>query len=533
MPARPRSGLRSTLLVSAATMASRLLGLLREQLFASLVGAGFFADAFEVAYRIPNLLRDLFAEGALSAAFVPTFAKVEQDQGREAAHQLANRVIGAITLIVGAITLLGMLFAAPLVSAMASGFTATPGKAELTAKLAQVMMPFLPMLSLAAVMMGMLNARGQFGTPALAPALFNIAAIVAGLGLKLAGATGETAVVGWSLATLVGGALQFLVQIPPLWRDGFRLRPLFAGIWQDAALRRIGRLMTPATLGLAATQLNIFVNTQFASGTPGANAWLNYAFRLMYLPIGIFGVAIATVTASTLARKAAEKDIAGLKLGLGMGLRHTAFLTIPSTVGLMVMAAPVIGLIYQHGRFQASDTDATALALVGYAVGLYAYSAVKVIAPAFYALDRPRLPLIASACAVAANLLLNFSLHHRIGFVGLALGTSIGAWLNILVLGLSFGRLTPTLPWPKGILSQLGKVTLASLVMGGVVHVFVGALPMAAVDAGVHIDTLPFRLVLTLGGVALGGVVYAGLCRLLRISEMQEILDALKRRRAR
>jgi len=520
--------MRSTLLVSALTMASRLMGLVREQLFAALLGAGFYADAFVVAFRIPNLLRDLFAEGALSAAFVPTFTKVETEEGRAAAHTLANKVVGALLVIVGALTLLGVVFAKQLVWALAAGYAKEPGKIELTAYLAQLMMPFLLLLSLAAVMMGMLNARGRFGAPAFAPALFNVAAIVVGAGLKLAGCTPQTAVVGWSLGTLLGGLLQFGVQLPQLWRDGYRLWPRLAGVWSDPAVRRIARLMAPATVGLAAVQVNIFVNTQFASSEPGANAWLNYAFRLMYLPIGIFGVAIATVTTTTLARHAANKDIGQMRVGLAQGMRHVAFLTVPSTVGLVVLAQPIIALIYEHGRFHASDTAATAIALVGYSLGLYAYSGVKVSAPAFYALDKPRLPLIASACAVLTNLVLNAIAHRYLGYVGLAIGTSLGAMVNLLILVSSFRALTKDVqgPPPPPVIGQLVKVTLASVAMGAAVWGAAWAFDRVTVGAG---GTL-LQLVRVLGGVALGAGVYAAACKVLRVSEMDEILALVRRR---
>jgi len=523
-------GLRSTLRISGLTMASRLLGLVREQLFAALLGAGLFAEAFVVAFRIPNLLRDLFAEGALSAAFVPTFTRVETDRGREAAHELANQVVGALLVIVGALTLLGIVFARPLVWALAAGFAKEPGKLELTAYLAQLMMPFLLLLSLAAVMMGMLNARGRFSAPALAPALFNVGAIAVGAGLKLAGCSPKTAVVGWSLGTLLGGLLQLGVQLPQVWRDGYRFRPRLAGIWKDPNIRRIARLMAPATVGLAAVQVNIFINTQFASGEPSANAWLNYAFRLMYLPIGIFGVAIATVTATSLARNAASRDIGKLKQGLSQGLRHVAFLTVPSTIGLIVIARPIIALIYERGRFHAADTAATAVALVGYSVGLYAYSGVKVAAPAFYALDKPRVPLIASACAVATNLLLNAVAHRYLGYVGLAIGTSLGAMVNLSILVLSFRSLTRgTAVPPAGTGGQLVRVGLASAVMGAAVWGGVWAFDRFVAGGGGTIA----QLARVAGGMALGGGVYALMCRVLRVAEMEEVLSAVRRRAAR
>ena len=532
-PAAARSAMRSTLIVSAATTASRFLGLVREQLFAALLGAGFYADAFVVAFRIPNLLRDLFAEGALSAAFIPTFARVEKEEGPEAAHAVANRVVGALLIVVGLLTLLGVLFADQIVWALASGFFAEEGKAELTALLARIMMPFLPALSLAAVMMGMLNARRVFATPALAPALFNLSAIAVGVFLKLAGYPASTAVVGWSLGTLLGGFAQFGIQLPALRRQGFRLRPRFTGLWRDPSLRRIARLMAPATLGLAAIEANIFINTQFASGQPGANAWLNYAFRLMYLPIGIFGVAIATVTTSTLARRAAEKDLPGVKAGLSQGLRHVAFLAVPSTVGLVVLAEPIIRLVYQYGRFTPADTRATALALAGYALGLYAYSGVKVAAPAFYALDRPRVPLVGSAAAVLTNLLLNLAFFRYLGYVGLAIGISLGAMVNLSILTLAFRRLTREHPAPPGQLAQLLKVALAAALMGAAVWGGLEGLDAWLGPAAISAAALPVRLLRALGGVGLGALVYALACRLLRVEELHEVLAALRRRRGK
>jgi putative peptidoglycan lipid II flippase len=290
-PAAGRMGGKA-LLVSAATMLSRVLGLVREQLFAALLGATAFADAFVVAFRIPNLLRDLFAEGALSAAFVPTFAE-HLKRSREAAFRLGSVVVGTLALVAGLITLLGIVFAPELVAAMAPGFDQVPGKVELTVVCTRVMFPFLPMVALAAVAMGGLNAQERYGPPALASAMFNVVAIVFGLALVAFGVKAEAAAIGWSIGTLLGGAAQLLVQVPALKRTGFSFRPRLD--FRDPGLRRILRLMAPATIGLAATQTNIFVNTIFVSQVPGGAAWLNYAFRLMQLPIGVFGVAVATI----------------------------------------------------------------------------------------------------------------------------------------------------------------------------------------------------------------------------------------------
>lgn len=529
--AEPKSGLiKSTAIVSAATTASRFLGLIREQLFAALMGAGFWADAFVVAFRIPNLLRDLFAEGALAAAFVPTFTKAEKDKGPEFANGLANRVVGALLLLVGLLTLLGILFADQLVFLLASGFSEVPGKRELTATLARIMMPFLPAISLAAVMMGMLNARKSFGVPALAPAMFNLTAIATGVALKLFGATDRAAVVGWSVGTLLGGLAQFAVQLRPLKRFGYAFRPSFRNLWKDEDLRHIAFLMGPAVLGLAATEANIFINTQFASQEQGANAWLNYAFRLMYLPIGIFGVAVATVTTTSLARRAAEKDLAGMKKSLAEGLQLIAFLALPSMVGLMVLAEPVIRLVYQYGRFTGDDVSHTALALQGYAFGLFAYSSVKVTAPAFYALGRPKIPLVGSVSAVATNLVLNLVLFSRIGYLGLALGTALGAWVNLTILATAFSRQTREHRLPEGFFGQIFRMAVAAAIMGAAVFFSLKGMDGLLHAAGFGSRLFWVKCVRALGGVAVGVLAYGALAFAFRISMLRETLDALVRR---
>ena len=256
--------------LSVATMASRVLGLVRDQLFAALVGANRFSDAFVVAFRIPNLLRDLFAEGALSSAFVPTFAEVQANRGREEAWRLGNAVVGVILAVVGAAVLLGVLLAPWIVRLIAPGFEPEPS--ALATDLTRIMMPFLLLVSLSAAAMGMLNAQSRFAAPALAPALFNVGAIAVGVGLWVAGKGPRAAVVGWSLGTLLGGLLQLLAQLPTLWSLGYRPRPrLGRAALSDPGLRRIGRLMAPAVVGLSATQVNIVVNTLFASHEAGAN----------------------------------------------------------------------------------------------------------------------------------------------------------------------------------------------------------------------------------------------------------------------
>jgi putative peptidoglycan lipid II flippase len=514
---------RAAGLVSILTLLSRLLGLVREQLFAALLGAGFYSDAFQIAFRIPNLLRDLFAEGALSAAFVPTFTDYLTNRSRAQAHQLANRVMTVLALLLGVLVVLGLIFAHPLVALLGHGFP--PDKRAVCVELTRIMLPFLPLVSFAAVAMGMLNAEERYGAPALSSSMFNVVAILGGLGFAAARLPPAQTVVGWSIAVLAGGAAQYFIQVPPLARLGFRFRPQLS--LRDEGIRRIARLMTPATLGLAAVQINIVVGSVFASRQEGAASWLNYAFRLLYLPIGIFGVAIGTIAATGLARRAAERDRPGMQRTMRQSLRLVAFLTIPSTFGLVALGRPIIRLIYQHGRFDAHSTDATAQALLFYSLGLFAYSAIKVLAPAFYALDQPRLPLLGSIASVATNLVINFTLYPWLGYRGVALGTSLGALVNFSFLAVQFEREVGGIRG-GGLLRTMVKVMAASLVMAAVAWVAAQGL-----ERVLGVRGLGIKLVVSLAPVALGALVYAGCARLLGIEEMDDFVGFLRRRLGR
>ena len=507
--------------ISAATMVSRVLGLVRDQLFAALVGANLFSDAYIAAFRIPNLLRDLFAEGALSAAFVPTFADYQRNRGAEHAFRLGNLVVGLVLVVVGALVLLGLAFAPQIVALVAPGFTEG---AALTVRLTRIMMPFLLLVSLAAAVMGMLNAQLRFGAPALAPALFNVGSIGVGLGLWAAGAGPEAAVVGWSVGTLFGGLLQLLAQVPALRATGFRFRPRLAGALAEPGVRRIGKLMGAAVVGLSATQVNIVVNTVFASHEKGVVSWLNYAFRLMQFPLGVFGVAIATVAGASVAQRAAAKDLSAVGETMGSAMRLVAFLNVPSAVGLVVLAEPIIALIYQHGRFAPSDTAQTAQALVFYAIGLYGYSAVKVFAPAFYALDEARVPVVGSVLGMASNVALNLTLYPVLGFRGVALGTSLAATVNFLVLAIAWQRRHGGLG-EAGVYRQLLRVAAASSVLGAVAWAAHAALRPAFTGHG-----LGTRLLLAFAPIAAAGLAYLGAARLLGVGEMAALTGALRRR---
>jgi len=508
--------------VSALILLSRLLGLVREQVFAALLGAGLHADAFQIAFRIPNLLRDMFAEGALSAAFVPTYARVLKEGGRAAAHRLASRLLTLLGALMGVLVAAGLVFAGPLVSFLAPGFEAVPGKSEVTVLLTRVMLPFLPLVSFAAVAMGMLNAEGRFGMPAFAPAMFNVVAVLWGAGLWALGWEPALVALGWALGTLVGGAAQLAVQVPPLRASGWSFVPEWSP--GDSGIRRIAGLMGPATAGLAAVQVNIFVNSIFASHEPGAVSWLQFAFRVLYLPIGIFGVAVGTVAMSGLARRAAEGDIPGFRATLAQALSIVTFLSVPATAGLMVLAVPIVRLIYERGAFSVHDTASTAAALVVYSLGLVAYTSVKVLAPAFYALGTPRVPLYASGLAVATNLAVNLLGYERFGFRAVALGASLGSLVNAAVLLASFERRTGGL-LDRDLRDRLGRMVLCAGMMAGIAWVSWRLLEDALGGRG-----LLAQAITCLVPVAIGLGTYLAATTLLGLPESRLVRGLLRRK---
>jgi putative peptidoglycan lipid II flippase len=507
--------------MSVATFASRLLGLVREQVFAFLFGAGMATDAFNVAFRIPNLLRDLFAEGAMSAAFVPTFTETLTKRGLNEAWRLANLVVSALLLIVSAIVIAGIVWSDTIVGLYASGFSAVPGKLSLTIHLTRIMMPFLLLVALASAAMGCLNARGRFFVPAVAPAMFNVAAIIIGIFLwRWPARFGPQPIVWMAIATLVGGAGQIAIQVPLLRAEGYRFRPILRMhmVFSDPGVRRILLLMLPATIGLAATQVNIFVNTYFATAIPSAVSWLNYAFRLMQFPIGLFGVAIAAATLPAISRHLAEEDQQEFRRTLSHSLRLVFAVNVPASVGLAVLGTPIIRILFEHGRFHATDTDATAAALALYALGLFAYSGVKVLVPAFYALGRTRVPVAISVTSVAVNIALNIAFIGPLGYRGLALATSLTSLLSFSLLGVFLHREVGSIG-ARDLVSTLARMALASAAMGAAAVLVQRLLERRFGVPGAFGQTLYLGASITTGLLVL---VLAA--RALHVAEVQEAL---------
>jgi putative peptidoglycan lipid II flippase len=508
----------------AATLTSRILGLVRDQVLAALFGAGSEMDAFIVAFRIPNVVRDLFAEGAMSAAFVPTFTNRLTLRGKSEAWLLGNNLINALILVTGVLVAIGMIFAAPIVRLYARDFGLVPGKLELTIALTRVMLPFLVTAAVAAAVMGMLNSLHHYFIPSLSPALFNVATILAAFTLvPVMPALGLPRITAIAIAALAGGVLQVLTQWPSLHREGFRYR--FTFDLRDPGLRRVLVLMGPGTVGLAATQVNLFVNTLLATGQgTGAVSWLSYAFRLMYLPIGLFGVSIATATLPAVSRHAAVGDRDGIRDTVAEAIVMMLVLNVPAMFGLVALSEPIVRLLFERGRFHASDTAATAAALRCYAIGLTGYATARIASPVFYALGRSRVPVFVSVATIALNVILSVFLVRLLGFRGLALGTSIAMMANggtLLVLlhrhlgGLDTSRLAAT----------FFKIVVASCAMAAASatldHLFSGITTGGSVIA---------RAALVFSAIGVGVAVLTVVAKLLRIREFDRAFSSVTTR---
>ncbi|HMA12126.1 MAG TPA: murein biosynthesis integral membrane protein MurJ [Steroidobacteraceae bacterium] len=527
-PGKERINTRAAGVIGIAVMCSRVLGLIRETVFAALFGGGREMDVFIAAFRIPNLLRDLFAEGALSTAFVTVFSRTIVTDGEQAAWRLANKVMTLATVFMSAITLLGILIAPWIVGFIAPGFDAD--KAAMTTTLVRVMYPFILLVSLAALVMGMLNARNVFGMPAMASSFFNLGSIIGGVavGWWLDPSFGSRALLGLAIGTLIGGALQLGVQLPSLRRAGFRFRPDWH--WRSEGVRNMLTLMGPAIIAASSVQVNVLVNSMFASQLgDGPIAWLNNAFRLMQLPLGLFGVALGTVALPVLARLAAGQQMTQFRTELARAMRLSFVLTIPATVGLMVLAEPIMSVVYQHGKFTAEQTAQAAGALQLYATGLCAYATMKVLVNAFYAVDKRRTPMLVSLVAIGLNALLCWLFVTRFGWGhrGLAASTACIATFNFAVLYVLMHRHLRSLDTAP-LLRTLAKVLLS------------GAVLALAAWAGRHYwlsdwATQAFfpKAARLLAVITLSGAAFVLAALALRVEELSVLAATVRRRLAR
>ncbi|MDY0225205.1 MAG: murein biosynthesis integral membrane protein MurJ [Desulfomicrobium apsheronum] len=419
-------------IVSGATMLSRVLGLVRDLIMAYALGASVLADAFFVAFRVPNLLRSLFAEGSLTMAFVPTFVKIRQSEGNEAAFVLARSIQFWLLVILGLLTVFVLLFPKAVTLLIASGFAAKrPELFELTASLVQICFPYILFISGVALCMGILNSMGHFLIPALAPCILNIVLISASL---LAIKVGGNVAVYLAWGVLVAGVGQWLLQQPILRSKGFSwvgpVEPTGPGV------RRIGTLMLPTILGSAVYQINILISTGMASFLPeGSVSYLYYADRLFQFPLGVFGVAVGVATLPSLSILAAPEKRTEFRETLATSLGLTLFVNLPAAAGLAGLSLPLVDLLFGRGEFSSAAVHGTAMALLGYVVGLPAFSSVRSLASAYYALGDTKTPVRVALGSLCVFVVAGYTGMQVLGHVGLALASSLSAWINVVLLG--------------------------------------------------------------------------------------------------
>ncbi|WP_447978545.1 murein biosynthesis integral membrane protein MurJ [Candidatus Nitrospira bockiana] len=509
---------RAAGLIGAATFSSRVLGFVRDMVLARLFGATPAADAFFVAYRIPNLLRELFAEGSMSAAFIPVFTEYHTRGSKREAWELASAMFTTLLTIVIGVTVLGILAAPGLVWLLAPGFHDDPGKLALTTLLTRLMFPYLVFISLAALAMGVLNSLRAFAAPALSPVFFNV--FIIGCALFLSPLLAHP-IYGVAIGVVAGGAAQFVMQLPGLRSRGmlfsWRFQPGHAGV------RRVGALIVPSLLGLSVTQVNITISTILASFFSGGPTYLFYGMRLIQFPLGIFGVALATAILPTLSTQAARGAIEELRGTLAFGLRMILFIIVPAMVGLILLRHPIVHVFFEHGSFTPADTRATALAVLGYAVGLWAFAGMRVIVSAFYSLKDTRTPAVIAVVAVLANLLLSLVLMEWLAHAGLALATALAGMLNVGTLVMVLNRRLGGMDW-RSVGRSAGRVLVAAL------PVAVACLWVAGLEVWTREGQWAAKSIMLFVGIGLSVTGYMGAHALMRSEELEVLLGMVKRK---
>jgi putative peptidoglycan lipid II flippase len=500
------------------TAVSRVMGLVREQVFAYLFGAGTSTDAFNAAFRIPNLLRDLFAENALSAAFVPVLTD-QKKKGKEAENLFASNIFNTLLVVVGAVSIAGIFLSPWLARFIAPGFKDIPGKIALTGSLTAILFPFLLFIALAAWAMGVLNTEGEFFVPSLAPAFFNLFSILIPCALFVVlQSRGVDPIYGMAAGVTVGGLMQLVVQLPRAFRRGFRYR--FHLSFADPEFRRVMALFVPVAIGLSGSRINVFVNTLLISQLQeGSMTWLNYAFRIMHLPLGLFGIAVGTVALPAFSRLIVEGRREEIKGSLSDSLKMVLFLTVPTSALIGFLAAPIASVIYEHGRFSAADTPPVAAILILYMIGVPFISALRNIASVFYAFKDAKAPMFASFASVGVNIALNLSLMKAMGYRAFPLSATVAAVVNILILYFLLPKKIGAMDH-KPLLKYSGFLAVASM-LGGAAAGAIFAAVRAAAGAG---------FLVKLGGVVLAGAAgFAVFYAAARLFGLKEVRDYVRR----
>lgn len=508
-------------IVGGLTFLSRISGYVRDMVVASFFGAGIYADAFIAAFRVPNLMRRLFGEGSLGVAFVPVFSEYLVQGDRDGADKLTCAALRLLTVILAIAVMLGVLLAPLIVRLIAPGFDGIPEKMQLTVGLTRIMFPYLFFIGLVALAMAILNTLGYFAAPALAPVLLNLAMIGSILLAASFSPLPGVQIVALAIGVLLGGMLQLGLQLPFLkrLRIGFNVRgPMF-----HPGLRKVGRLMLPTIFGSAVYQINIIVGTLLASKlSEGSVSYLYYADRLVQFPLGIFAVALGTAVLPTLSRQAAGRDFFGLKQTFSEAVCLIFFITLPAMVGLAVLREPIVALLFQRGAFDASASQLTADALLYYCMGLWAFAAVRVLLPTFYALQDTWLPVRSAMVSIGANIVLGVVLMKPMGHCGLALATSLASILNFVLLTLSLRLRLGAMRW-SSIAVSIAKSLFCAILMGWVVWL------LGRYDWGGSSDhgmLLFVRLVFT---IAIGVALFILLAKALHLRELKLMMDIFKK----
>jgi putative peptidoglycan lipid II flippase len=498
--------------VGAATLLSRVFGFIRDVVIAWFFGAGLSADAFFVAFRIPNLLRRLFAEGSLSIAFIPVFTEYLTVKGREEAFKLARSAMWLLSMILAVVAVLGILLSPVIIKVVAPGFISSPEKFFLTVNLTRIMFPYIFFIGLVALCMGILNSLGHFAAPALAPVFLNIAMICS---VFFISPYMSDPVTGLAIGVLIGGVLQLALQVPFLIKKGLHF-------WQKVkifhpGLKKIGILMLPTVFGAAVYQINILVGTLLASLLPeGSISYLYYADRLVQFPLGIFAIATATAVLPSLSRQAAARDLEAVKATFAHAMKLVLFITIPSMVGLIVLREPIVALLFKRGVFDSKAVQLTAYALLYYGIGLWAFSCVRIVVSTFYALQDTRTPVRMAVISIIANIVLGIILMGPLAHGGLALATSLASMLNLglLVRALKI-KLGPL--GLRNIAESACKSVLCAAIMGAVVMV-VSIFMIPSADGSLH--GLFFGL---MGTIIIGFLFYGSFSFLIKSPEMEKV----------
>jgi len=502
--------------VGAATLSSRALGFVRDAVIAWFFGAGFSSDAFIAAFRIPNLLRRLFAEGALSSAFIPVFTEYVVNDDQDEAFSLARSAFRMLSVILIIVTVGGILLSPWIVRLIAPGFD--PEKMTLTVTLTRLMFPYFFCIGLVALCMGILNVLGHFAAPAFAPVLLNLAIIGS---VFFISPIMTTPIIGLALGVLVGGVLQLALQLPVLVRKGFRF-------WETAGLmhpglKKMGIAIVPIILGGAVYQINIVAGTLLGSLlSEGSVTYLYFADRLVQFPLGIFAIAASTALLPSLSRQAAARDFDELKNTFAHALRLIFFISMPAMVGLIVLREPVVALLFQRGEFDAAATQLTAHAVLYYSLGLWAFSAVRIVTATFFALQDTRTPVLMAIISIIANIILGVILMKPLAHGGLALATSLASILNLGLLVQALRAKLGSLGW-RNIAHSAGRALLSSAGMGIVVW--------AAARTLIPLDnrTLAGLLMGVVACIGIGLCIYTAISFLLKSQELSIVLTETRK----